>query len=52
MTSLALERNDVIVGVDTHKDQHVAFAIDGLGGAVGDPLEVPATNEGYGALLA
>ncbi len=52
MTSLALERNDVIVGVDTHKDQHVAFAIDGLGGAVGDPLEVAATTEGYAALLA
>ncbi|MGZ8785382.1 MAG: hypothetical protein ACXW1Y_07455, partial [Acidimicrobiia bacterium] len=25
------ERTDVIVGVDTHKDQHAAVAIDGLG---------------------
>ena len=32
MTSIALGRSDVIVGVDTHKDQHVAVAINGLGG--------------------
>src|SRR6185369_8119711 len=42
MTSLALERTDVIVGVDTHKDEHVAFAIDGLGGRLADPLQIPA----------
>lgn len=52
MTSIALGRSDVIIGVDTHKDQHVAFAIDGLGGAVGQPLTVDATNEGYAQLLA
>ena len=52
MTSLALERTDVIVGVDTHKDEHVAFAIDGLGGRLADPLQVPATNAGYAELLA
>jgi transposase len=52
MASIALERGDVIVGVDTHKDQHVAVAIDGLGGRVGDPLEIAATNEGYSELLA
>ena len=51
MTSLALERTDVIVGVDTHKDEHVAFAIDGLGGHVAEPLQVPATNDGYAQLL-
>ena len=32
MPSIALEQGDVIVGVDTHKDAHVAVAIDGLGG--------------------
>jgi transposase len=50
--SLALERSDVIVGVDTHKDEHVAVAIDGLGGRLGDPLHVPATVDGYARLLA
>jgi transposase len=52
MASIALERGDVIVGVDTHKDQHVAVAIDGLGGLVGEALEIPATNDGYAELLA
>lgn len=51
MTSMLLRRDDVIVGVDTHKEQHVAFAIDGLGGAVGEPLEIAATNNGYAELL-
>lgn len=51
MTSIALRRTDVIVGVDTHKDEHVAVAIDGLGGLLGDPLAVPATNDGYAVLL-
>ena len=32
MPSIALQRHDVIVGVDTHKDKHIAVAIDGLGG--------------------
>ena len=32
MPSIALQRHDVIVGVDTHKDEHIAVAIDGLGG--------------------
>ena len=43
MASIALERGDVIVAVDTHKDQHVALALDGLGGRVGDPIEIAAT---------
>ena len=51
MTSIALARTDVIVGVDTHKDQHVAVAIDGLGGRLNE-LFVPATNDGYAQLLA
>lgn len=52
MGSLALGRGDVIVGVDTHKDQHVAVAIDGLGGILGEPLLIDATNDGYAELLA
>jgi transposase len=52
MASIALERHDVIVGVDTHKDQHVAVALDGLGGRLGEPLLIDATNEGYAELLA
>jgi transposase len=52
MSSIALGRNDVIVGVDTHKDQHVAVAIDGLGGLIGDPYFIEANNDGYAELLA
>jgi transposase len=52
MPSIALERSDVIVGVDTHKDEHVAVAIDGLGGTLGDPLFVAASPDGYAELLA
>ena len=43
MASIALRRDDVIVGVDTHKDQHVAVVLDGLGGRV-DDLFIPATR--------
>lgn len=52
MPSIALERSDVIVGVDTHKDEHVAFAIDGLGGAVDEPRFFPANPVGYAGMLA
>ena len=51
MASIALERTDVIVGVDTHKDRHAAVTIDGLGGRL-DELSVPATSRGYAQLLA
>ncbi|QYG91176.1 IS110 family transposase [Iamia sp. SCSIO 61187] len=51
MASIALDRTDVIVGVDTHKDSHVAVAIDGLGGRLG-VHHLPATNAGYADLLA
>jgi transposase len=51
MASIALERSDVIVGVDTHKDQHVAVALDGLGGDLDDRVIV-ATNDGYAELVA
>ena len=52
MPSIALERRDVIVGVDTHKDEHVAVAIDGLGGLVDHPKLAAANPEGYAELLA
>jgi transposase len=51
MASIALGRCDVIVGVDTHKEQHVAVAIDGFGGRL-DELEIAANNAGYAELLA
>ena len=50
MPSMQLRRDDVIVGVDTHKDTHVAVALDGLGGRVGD-IAVPATTAGFAQLL-
>ena len=50
MSSIALERTDVIVGVDTHKDEHVAVVIDGLGGRLGE-YYVSVTNSGYAELL-
>ena len=40
----------VTLGVDTHKDAHVAVALDGLGRRLGE-LSVPATAKGYKALL-
>ncbi len=49
MTSMALGRGDVVVGVDTHKDEHVAVAIDGLGG-LGE-LTLAANPGGYTELL-
>jgi transposase len=48
---MQLRRQDVIVGVDTHKDQHVAVLLDGLGGRLAE-LFLPATYSGYGELLA
>jgi len=52
MTSMTLQRSDVIVGIDTHKDEHVAVAIDGLGGIVGNPQFMAANPDGYAELLA
>lgn len=36
----------VVIGVDTHKDVHVAVAINGLGARLGT-TSVPVTSEGY-----
>lgn len=49
MNSIAPD--DIVIGVGTHKNNHVAWACDGLGRRVGD-VEIPATNDGYAALLA
>jgi transposase len=51
MPSMQLRRDDVIVGVDTHKDEHVAVVLDGLGGRLGELL-IPATLAGFTQLLA
>ncbi len=42
--------NEVILGVDTHKDVHVAAVITALGVLVGS-MTFPATAVGYRALL-
>jgi transposase len=41
----------VAIGVDTHKEVHVAVALDALGAQL-DSREFPATAAGYGSLLA
>ena len=48
---MLLRRDDVLVGVDTHKDEHVAVLLDGLGGRIGEKF-IPATAAGYTDLLA
>ncbi len=42
--------SEVILGIDTHKEVHVAVALDGLGGRLGE-LKVPTTMKGYQRLL-
>ncbi|HUG64915.1 MAG TPA: transposase [Gaiellaceae bacterium] len=41
----------VAIGVDTHKEVHVAVALDALGGKL-DSQEIPTTAAGYGRLLS
>jgi transposase len=48
---MTLGRGDVVVGVDTHKDEHVAVAIDGLGGRLAE-LALDANPGGYALLVA
>lgn len=48
---MQLRHDDVIVGVDTHKDEHVAVLLDGFGGWLAE-LFIPATIAGYEQLLA
>jgi transposase len=40
---------EVVLGVDTHLDFHVAVALDRMGRRLGD-LKVPTTKKGYGEL--
>jgi len=49
MTRMILRRDDVVVGVDTHKDEHAVVVLDGLGGRLAE-LVVPATAEGFAAI--
>ncbi len=51
MRSMDLSRNDIVIGVDTHKDQHVAVALDGIGGHRAC-FALPATTDGYIRMLA
>ena len=51
MSSMLLRRDDVIVGVDTHKVEHVAVLLDGLGGKLAE-ITLPATLDGYRQLLS
>jgi transposase len=51
MTRMTLRADDVVVGVDTHKDEHAAVVLDGHGGRVAE-LTVPATPAGFAQLLA
>ena len=46
-----LASTDVIIGVDTHKDVHAAFAINGLGAQLG-AMTIPANPKGYRDLEA
>ena len=39
----------IIIGVDTHKDEHVAVAVDSLGVRIGQ-RNLPTTNTGYAGL--
>ena len=43
------ENREVVIGVDTHKDLHVAVALDALGVRLGQLL-IPATTAGYAQL--
>jgi transposase len=48
---MQLRRDDVVVGAGTHKDEHVAVLLDGLGGRLAELL-IPATVPGFEQLLA
>jgi transposase len=51
MTRMTLRADDVVVGVDTHKDEHAAVLLDGHGGRLGE-LTLPATPAGFARLLS
>jgi hypothetical protein len=43
-------RVDAVIGVDTHKDQHTAALVDGVGSEVGS-ITIPTSSAGYAHLL-
>jgi transposase len=55
VTTTAAQRSgtavEVVLGVDTHLDFHVAVALDELGKRLGD-LSVPTTAKGYDSLVS
>jgi len=52
MTKIAqIAPGGVVVGVDTHKDVHVAVALDGLGRKL-DSITIATTRKGYGQLVS
>ena len=50
MTDAEKAATEVILGVDTHLDVHVAVALDHLGRRLGE-LSLPTTVKGYEELL-
>ena len=52
MTSIAqIAPSGVVIGVDTHKDVHVAVALDTLGRRLGETT-IPTNAAGYRKLVA
>jgi transposase len=51
MATMPQDEVFVTVGVDTHKDTHVAVVLDQLGRFL-DAIEIPTTSAGYAELLA
>ena len=50
MRCIPTDSEGITLGVDTHKDTHVAVALDGLGRRLGT-LSIPTTLEGYKELV-
>lgn len=48
-TTMVPQPHEVVVGIDTHADTHVAVAITGLGALIGS-LQIPTDQAGYTAL--
>jgi transposase len=49
---MVTELVDVVVGVDTHRDQHVLVVVDARSGGVIDEATIPAERDGYRQALA
>lgn len=50
MKTIVLNQEQIVIGVDTHKWEHVAVALNGVGRRLGG-ITVPATAGGYRAML-